>query len=126
MKILVVDDEPHIVKLIKSRLEANHYEVITAGDGEECIKKVISEKPDLLILDVMMPVMDGYSTLITLKEMKAMGEDIPSVPVIVLTARVDEKIKALMTEEKVKAYLIKPFDSKVLLEIIQDIEGKLG
>ena len=69
-KILVVDDDPHIVSLIKTRFEANNYAVVTAADGEECIKKILSDKPDLVILDIMMPKVDGYSVLIGIKEIK--------------------------------------------------------
>lgn len=123
MKILVVDDEPHIVRLIKSRLEAHRYSIVTAKDGQECLKQVLAEKPDLVILDIMMPVMDGYSTLIAMKEMRAMGEDMPEVPIIILTAKIDEKIKELVEKEQVKAYLIKPFDSTELLKTIERVLG---
>jgi CheY-like chemotaxis protein len=122
-KILVVDDEPHILALVKTRLQANGYQVITAVDGEECLKKVVSDNPDLIILDVMMPKMDGYSTLIALKEMKAAGEYILSIPVIMLTARGEPRIKELIEKEDIRAYILKPFDAKALLETIKNIIG---
>lgn len=124
MKILVVDDEPHVVNLIKSRLEASNYQVVTASDGEECLKKLMSEKPDLIILDIMMPKMDGYSTLIAIKEMRAITAEPPEIPVIVLTARADARVRELVEKENIQAYLVKPFDAKVLLETIEKIKGK--
>jgi CheY-like chemotaxis protein len=124
MKILVVDDEPHIVMLIKSRLLANKYEVITANDGEECLKKLVSEKPDLLILDIMMPKMDGYSTLVAMKEMREITGEIPEIPVIILTARVEARIKELVEKEQIQAYLVKPFEAKDLLEKIEQFKDK--
>ncbi len=124
MKILVVDDEPHIVRLIKSRLEANNYQVVTANNGKECLEKLASEKPDLIILDIMMPEMDGYSTLIAMKEMRAITGEMPQTPVIILTARVDAKVRELVEKEQIQAYLLKPFDAKVLLETIEKIKGK--
>jgi CheY-like chemotaxis protein len=124
MKILVVDDEPHIVMLIRSRLMANNYEVITANDGQECLKKLVSEKPDLLILDIMMPKMDGYSVLVAIKEMREMTGDMPEIPVVILTARVEARIKELVEQEQIQAYLVKPFDSKELLKTIETVKDK--
>ncbi len=122
-KILAVDDDPHILILVKTRLQANGYEVVTAVDGEECIQKLLSEKPDLLILDVMLPKMDGYNVLITLKEMRMLGKNIPKVPVIMLTARGEPRIRELIEKEDIKAYILKPFYSKELLETIKKIIG---
>ncbi|MFA6216973.1 MAG: response regulator [Candidatus Omnitrophota bacterium] len=122
-KILAVDDDPHILLLVKTRLQANGYQVVTAVDGEECIQKLLSEKPDLLILDVMLPKMDGYNVLITLKEMRMLGKNIPKVPVIMLTARGEPRIRELIEKEDIKAYILKPFYSKELLETIKKIIG---
>jgi CheY-like chemotaxis protein len=66
-KILVVDDERHIVRLIQVNLERQGYNVVTAHDGKEALEKVASEKPDLVVLDVMMPYMDGFEVLRTLR-----------------------------------------------------------
>lgn len=121
-KILVVDDEPHIVLLVKSRLEANNYKVITAQNGEEGLEKLISEKPDLIILDIMMPKKDGFDTLVAMKELNAASEEeLPKVPVIVLTARMDTRIRELIEKEEIEGYLIKPFKSEELLEKIKEI-----
>jgi CheY-like chemotaxis protein len=72
----------------------------------------------------MMPEMDGYSTLIAMKEMRAITGEMPQTPVIILTARVDAKVRELVEKEQIQAYLLKPFDAKVLLEEIEKIKGK--
>ena len=123
-KILVVDDDPNIVKLIKSRLEANKYEVITAYDGEECMQKILSDKPDLIILDILMPKADGYDVLIGIKESKALSGKIPGVPVIVLTALSDPRIKGMIEKEEIKDYIIKPFESDDLLDKVKKAIGE--
>lgn len=123
-KILVADDDPNIVKLIKARLEANNYEVITAGDGEECLQKLSSEKPDLLILDVLMPKADGYNVLIGMNEIKALTGEMPIVPVIVLTALSDPRVKNMIEKEEIKDYVVKPFESEELLSKIRKALGE--
>jgi len=112
-KILVVDDEPGIVKLIKQRLEFNHYEVITAHDGLEAFVKVSEENPDLIILDVSMPTMDG------LKFVKATrGFEMKNTPILILTA-------LSLTQETFKTFginhfLTKPFNSEKLLQKVAE------
>ena len=111
-KILVIDDELELVDMLKIRLEANNYEVVAAVDGEEGMEKAKSEKPDLIILDIMMPKKDGYTFI---KEMRT-EQGIKSTPVIILTAK--EKMKDLFAIEGVKDYIVKPFESAELLEKI--------
>lgn len=123
-KILVVDDDPHIVSLIKSRFEANHYEVITANDGEECIEKILSDKPDLVILDIMMPKVDGYNVLVGIKEIKAITGELPEIPVIVLTAVADPRVREMVEKEQIADYIIKPFDSADLLAKVKKALGE--
>lgn len=122
-KILVVDDDPNIVKLIKLRLEANNYQITTAHDGEECVAKVLSERPDLILLDIMMPRSDGYSALIGLKEMKAVSEDLPDIPVIILTAVADPRIRDLVKKEQIKDFIVKPFSAEDLLAKVKKAIG---
>ncbi|MFH1239228.1 MAG: response regulator transcription factor [bacterium] len=119
-KILITDDEPNIVKLVKVRLESNGYEVITAASGTECINKIVQEEPDLVILDIMMPKMDGYDTLIAVKEMFAENEDEPP-PVLIMTARADSRIRDMLENEEVRGYIIKPFKAEELLAKIKEI-----
>ena len=123
-KILVVDDDPNIVKLIKARLEANNYAVITAEDGEECMQKLSSEKPNLILLDILMPKADGYNVLIGMKEIKALTGEIPIVPVIVLTALSDPRVKNMIEKEEIKDYIVKPFEAEELLAKIKKALGE--
>ena len=123
-KILVVDDDPHIVSLIKNRFEANSYEVITANDGEECIEKILSDKPDLVILDIMMPKVDGYNVLVGIKEIKAITGELPDIPIIVLTAVADPRIREMVEKEQIIDYMIKPFDSADLLSKVKKALGE--
>lgn len=123
-KILVVDDDPHIVSLIKTRFEANRYEVITANDGEECIEKILSDKPDLVILDIMMPKVDGYNVLVGIKEIRAITGELPEIPVIVLTAVADPRVREMVEKEQIVDYIIKPFDSADLLAKVKKALGE--
>lgn len=110
-RILVVDDEPDIVEVVKTRLEMGGYEVITASNGPEGLKAAKEGKPDLLLLDVSMPGMDGFEVLTKLKA----DPDIASIPVIMLTAKSEFKYIEKAQELKVTDYIIKPFKSDELL-----------
>ena len=116
-KILIVDDEPDFVRLVKMRLEANGYEVTMAFDGEEGLKKVQQETPDLILLDIMMPKKDGYAFLLDLKKEKATK----SIPVIALTGKT--KMEDMFKSEGAKDYITKPFKSAELLAKIKEIIG---
>lgn len=111
-KILVIDDDPDLSYLLKARLEANKFEVITAYDGTEGLEKTKSEKPDLIILDILMPEKDGY---VFVKELKS-EEDIKDIPVIVISGK--DTLKILFEKEGITDYLVKPLDIKELLEKI--------
>ncbi len=111
-KILVVDDEPELVDMVKMRLEAGNYRVSTASDGEEALEKAKKEKPDLILLDISMPNKDGYTFLREAKK----NESIKDIPVIILTAF--SKMEDLFEIEGVKDYIMKPFDGQQLLEKI--------
>lgn len=110
-KILIVDDEKDLVETITFRLEASGYEVIAAYDGQEGLDKARSEHPDLILLDVMMPKMDGYQVCRLLK----FDEDFQKTPVIMLTARGQDQDKNTGKEVGVDGYITKPFESSVLL-----------
>lgn len=118
-KILIVDDEPHTLLLLQTRLEMNDYEVVTASDGIECIEKTLEEKPDLIVLDIMMPNKDGFSTLRELKN----NEVTKHIPVILLSARGEmdllDKGEALGAAD----YFIKPYESTELLKYIKRYLG---
>lgn len=123
-KILLADDDPNIVKLVKLRLEANGYAVVTASDGEECMAKVLSEKPQLILLDLMMPKVDGYAVLAGLKEINGLQEGIPDIPVIVLTAMGDSRVKNLVQKEHIADYILKPFNSQDLVAKVRKALGE--
>lgn len=116
-KILVVDDEPHLVEVMASRLRANRYEVVTAVLGREGLEKAKKEKPDLILLDILMPDMDGHQVLSHLKEMA----ETRNIPVMMLTVKKwSEDIKNAMAGGAVD-YVVKPFDPSVLLEKIRGV-----
>jgi len=112
-KILVVDDEQQLALAIKIRLQSRGYQVVTAADGRQALEVIQQERPDLVILDVLMPVMDGYSCLREINTRFGRGK----TPVIVLTAR--DRMKDLFDLEGIEDYVIKPFDHEDLLTRIE-------
>jgi len=116
-KILVVDDEPQLVELLKIRLEANDYEVLVASDGQEGLKMARNKKPDLIILDLMLPKIDGFTVCRMLK----FDEKYKNIPIIMFTARAQETDKKLGREVGADEYITKPFDPQVLLKKIEDL-----
>jgi len=120
-KILVIDDDRGTVEVIKKILVGQNYEVVTAYDGKEGIEKTKSEKPDLIVLDIRMPLMNGYEFMQTLRN-DVVNTDEPMIPVIVLTAV--EKMEKMFKAEGVKGYLVKPLDPPVLLAEIEELLKK--
>jgi len=118
-KILVIDDEPHLVEVIASRLRANQYEVFTAVLGLEGLEKARNEKPDLILLDILMPDADGYQVLRQLKEDMKTKE----IPVVMLTAHESDSDRATGFAAGAIQYLTKPFGP---LELIDTIRGILA
>ena len=116
-KILAVDDEKHIVRLVEVNLQRAGYEVITAYDGREALEKVKSESPDLIVLDVMMPYMDGFEVLRTLKA----DETYKDIPVIMLTAKAQDADVFRGWQSGVDCYLTKPFNPMELLTFVKRI-----
>ena len=114
-KILVVDDEQQLALALKIRLQSHGYQVVTANDGQAALALVAQEHPDLILLDVLMPVMDGYSCLRELNTRFGRGK----IPVIILTAR--DRMKDLFELEGVADYVIKPFDHEDLLVRIERV-----
>jgi len=112
-RILLIDDEPELVDVIEKRLAANDYEVLTAHDGVEGMVKARDEKPDLIILDIMMPNLDGNSFINEIKEI----EEIKDIPIIVLSAK--PNIQDVLSKDNVEHFFQKPIDSIALLEKIR-------
>ena len=107
-KVLIVDDEKNIVDIIAFNLKKEGYQVITAADGEEGVEKTFSENPDLILLDIMMPKMDGYEACRKIREKK-------HTPIIMLTARAEEVDKVLGLEMGADDYVTKPFGVRELM-----------
>lgn len=116
-KILIIDDDPHIVKLLQSRLAVNKYETIVAMDGQEGLEKTHKEKPDLILLDLMLPKLSGYKLCRMLK----FDEKYKQIPIVIFTARAQESDEKLGFEVGADAYLTKPFKAEVLLKKIREL-----
>ncbi|HYJ33534.1 MAG TPA: response regulator [Candidatus Binatia bacterium] len=119
-KILVVDDEIYIVHILDFSLGMEGYEVVTALDGEQALERVASEKPDLIVLDIMMPKLDGYEVCRAVKSNPATK----NVPVILLSAKgrnVDQKMGFDVGADD---YITKPFSPRKLVERINQLLGQ--
>ncbi|RID86435.1 DNA-binding response regulator [Peribacillus asahii] len=114
-KILVVDDEKSIVTLLKYNLEQAGFYVITASDGEEGLQTVVEQKPDLVVLDLMLPKLDGIEVCKQLRQLKV------NVPILMLTAKDDEFDKVLGLELGADDYLTKPFSPREVVARIKAI-----
>ena len=115
--ILIVDDEKDLVSMVKLRLEAAGYDTIEAYDGQEALTKAQNKNPDLIILDLMLPKMDGYKVCRMLK----FDSRYKSIPIILFTARVQDSDKSLGQEVGADAYISKPFEAEVLLAKIKEL-----
>jgi DNA-binding response OmpR family regulator len=111
-QILVVDDDPSICKFVQANLEARSYEVLTAADGEEAIRIAEKEKPDLIILDIVMPEMDGFAVCRKIRERS-------NLPIIMLSAREGENDKEKCVACGASDYLTKPFVLRELLDMVK-------
>lgn len=119
MKILVVDDEELLVKGIRFNLQNDGYEVITGSNGQEAIEAAKNEKPDLIVLDVMMPEKDGLSACAEIREFS-------DVPIILLTAKADDMDKLMGFEHGTDDYLTKPFNILELKARIRALLRRAG
>ena len=115
-KILVVDDEPDILKVVTFRVKKLEYEVVTATNGQEALDLIQKEEPDLILLDIELPVMNGYEVCQRVKT----NEKLKHIPIIFLTASSASKIAEKVKEFNADDYLIKPFDSEELLKKIKN------
>ncbi len=116
-RVLVVDDHPPTVRLVQKALQQEGLSVITAGNGAECLMAVQQEQPDLIILDVMMPVMDGFQTLRVLRE----NEQTKELPVIILTSRKSDEDVFEGWRIGTDLYLTKPFQLSDLVLAVRRI-----
>ncbi len=116
-KILLVDDESDLIYGMKIQLEASGFEVITANDGQEGLNKARKERPDLIVLDIMLPKIDGYKVC----RMVKFDEKYKAIRVIIYTGRAQPADEKLAFEVGADAYLTKPFDPKKLLAKIREL-----
>ncbi len=114
-KVLVVDDEQSIVTLLQYNLKQSGFEVVTAYDGEEGLEKIFSEKPDIVVLDLMLPKMDGVEVC------KSVRNEKNQVPILMLTAKDDEFDKVLGLELGADDYMTKPFSPREVIARIKAI-----
>jgi len=112
MTVLIVDDEPRIRDFVRINLEIEHYDVIEASNGIEALDQLREHLPDLVVLDVMMPEMDGFETLKAIR-------DVSTVPVIMLTVRQDEQDRIRGLDLGADDYIAKPFNPRELLSRIR-------
>ena len=114
-RILVVDDEPEIVKAIRTNLEMEGYEVLEAYNGPDALRIAREERPDLMVLDVLMPEMDGWEVL---EKMRA-DPEFRDTPVIMLTALAQAHDIARSWEVGADSHLVKPFDPLELITLVK-------
>ena len=119
MKLLLVDDEAELVSALQEDLQARGYQVLTASDGMTAVELARSERPDLILLDLMLPVLDGYRVLKLLKS----DERFRAIPILVITARANEEDWALALECGADGCLTKPLKRDTLY---QQIHARLG
>jgi DNA-binding response OmpR family regulator len=112
--ILIVDDEPRYVKLVEINLQTEGYAVRTAGNGQEAVEAVASDQPDLILLDVMMPIMDGFTATTRIREFS-------NVPIILVTAKGEERDRVRGLDAGADDYIVKPFSAQELLARVRAV-----
>ena len=117
VRLLLVDDEPSIVKMVGKRLEVEGFDVVVAMDGQEGLTKAQTEHPDLIILDLMLPKLNGYEVCTTLKH----DPRYQKIPIVLFTAKAQDKDEKLGMECGANAYVRKPFRAQELLEKIRSL-----
>ena len=119
MKILLVDDEPSIVKMVGKRLEVEGFEVLVAMDGQDALRKAQTEMPGLIILDLMLPKLNGYEVCTMLKQ----DTRYQKIPIVMFTAKAQEKDEQLGLSCGADAYVRKPFRAQELLDQIRALRA---
>lgn len=119
-KILIVEDDDEIIMLLSNRLTASGYSVLTAYDGIDGLNKAREEIPDLIILDISLPKMNGYELCRLLK----FDEKYKKIPILILTAKGQQTDKEIGREVNADDYVTKPFDAGVLMEKIKALLKK--
>ena len=118
-KVLIVDDEPFNVDVLEQELEDTDYELITASNGQEALDKIKSQQPDLILLDLMMPVLDGFAVLKEIKD----DDVLRDIPVIIVSAASDSKSIVKGIKQGADDYITKPIDAESLKVKLKDHLG---
>jgi len=118
-RVLLVDDEPNIQTIVSARLVAMGFEVLIAKDGQEGLDLARKESPDVILLDLMLPKLDGYKVCRMLKFDKAYEH----IPVIIFSAKGSDADKKLAEQAGADEYLVKPFDLKLFTQAMQKLTG---
>jgi CheY-like chemotaxis protein len=121
-RILIIEDQAAIINMLRMRLEANNYAVITAGDGQTGLEKARKENPDLIILDVMLPKIHGYKVCQLLKA----DPKYKSIPIIISSGRTPQEIRKIGQEVGADAYISKPFEAQTMLAKIKELVERKG
>lgn len=116
-KILIVDDSPEMRNILQIRLSASDYETVTAENGREGLEKAQSEKPDLILLDVNMPVLNGHDMLEQIK----LRPDLKDIPVIMVTTSYKPEDIAFAASYGIADYVVKPFSHIELMDKVSDV-----
>lgn len=116
-KVLFIEDEQGQINVIKLRLEGSGFDFVSASDGEEGLKKIVEEKPDVILLDLIMPKMDGYEVCLRAKENPATR----SIPILIITASGAKDLEEKCLEAGAKGVIMKPYDSKELVNLIRSL-----
>ena len=119
MKVLIVDDEELNVDYLEQRLEDLDYQIITASDGQKALDKIRSDQPDLILLDLMMPVLDGFAVLSEVKSDASLRD----IPVIIISADHDSKSIVRGIKQGADDYLTKPVNAELLVKKVKEFLG---
>jgi CheY-like chemotaxis protein len=118
-KVLIVDDEPFNVDVLQQELEELNYQIITAFNGQEALDKIKNQQPDLILLDLMMPVLDGFAVLSEIKADNALRD----IPVIIVSAADDSKTIVKGIKQGADDYITKPVDATHLVRKVKEYLG---
>jgi DNA-binding response OmpR family regulator len=116
-KILIVDDEPDLVNLLTSRLQTEGYETRGSGDAKEAMQEIEKDRPDLIILDIMLPMIDGTKLCWVLKK----GEKHKSIPIIMISAKKPEEVEPILKTIQADAFIAKPFEPGRLVSKVKEL-----
>ena len=116
-RVLVVDDDPQVLRLMRVNLELEGYDVVSAPDGEEALEAVLNERPDVVVCDVMMPGMDGLTVLRNLRSNPRTSK----IPFVVVSAKAQRSDVKAALDMGADRYITKPFDPQELLDAVENL-----